>query len=104
MAFTDAVFKRLGPAYNCTVQYALDLSVYDFFHVGLEQLLMASIASMLVLVYLLVYGLMVTRTDVKTYEYGMLRALVCAVVRVWRGVAAREAWEGRGPQRRPQQR
>lgn len=53
------------------------LGAFEYLRLFLDQIVMSVIVVFVVLSALVVFTLLLSNADAKTYEYGMLRALVC---------------------------
>ena len=59
------------------------LEAFEYFRLFLDQIVFAIIGVMVVLSSLVVFTLLLSNTDEKTYEYGMLRALGLPSTSLW---------------------
>eukprot|EP01006_Ploeotia_vitrea_P006656 TRINITY_DN14289_c0_g1_i1.p1 TRINITY_DN14289_c0_g1~~TRINITY_DN14289_c0_g1_i1.p1 ORF type:complete len:1295 (-),score=88.49 TRINITY_DN14289_c0_g1_i1:31-3585(-) len=75
--FSNSVFYDLLPDFpaNAEAPVAITMVAYSFFRLFLDQIFNATIFIMVILTSILMYSLLLTNADEKTYEYGMLRAL-----------------------------
>eukprot|EP00756_Hemistasia_phaeocysticola_P049200 Hpha_TRINITY_DN23646_c0_g1::TRINITY_DN23646_c0_g1_i1::g.57585::m.57585 len=74
---SDNLMRALGLRYNATVTFPLALSMQGSYLLGLfvQQILQCSVIIVAILGCILIYSLLMSNVEEKTYEHGMLRAL-----------------------------
>eukprot|EP01064_Diplonema_japonicum_P011147 TRINITY_DN1840_c3_g1_i1.p1 TRINITY_DN1840_c3_g1~~TRINITY_DN1840_c3_g1_i1.p1 ORF type:complete len:1156 (+),score=159.94 TRINITY_DN1840_c3_g1_i1:26-3469(+) len=74
---SDAVMRALDVRYNATISFPLALAMdgFYFLRLFLEQIFNAVIVTLAVLGCILIYSLLLSNVEEKTFEHGMLRAL-----------------------------
>lgn len=77
IAFSNKLYKILGKTHKSSPEITLAESLEEFLMVKLflDNMISAAIFILLILSILLIYSLMISNVDEKTYEFGMLRAL-----------------------------
>jgi ABC-type antimicrobial peptide transport system permease subunit len=77
IGFTDEMFSTLGVAWPARVDcpVIMTLAAFQILRLFLDQIVYAIIVVFIVLSVLVVFTLLLSNADAKTYEYGMLRAM-----------------------------